>query len=148
MDKCSGAYGGGQAGALALSFAFGGAHLGRNALAQGARGMERLMYDLRTWGSVRRARSASEGGLVNVGQSLHHWLAPQRWASIPQGLRNAGFNYLPISAEFNSWMNSSTVVRNIVEVGFRGSVLGIYGAAPTAATGGAGGGGGGGCPRR
>ncbi len=46
--------------------------------------------------------------LREAGMSLHHWLIPQRWGAIPTAIRNAGFNYLPISAEFNSWMNGST----------------------------------------
>jgi hypothetical protein len=66
--------------------------------------------------------------LAANGQSLHHWLIPQRFAEV-----NAGFNYMAISAGFNSWMNGSTAFRTAVEWGFRGSVAGIYGAPLTAA---------------
>lgn len=39
---------------------------------------------------------------------------------------------MPISAGFNSWMNGTTALRTGVEWGFRGTVLGIYGAPVTA----------------
>jgi hypothetical protein len=45
---------------------------------------------------------------------------------------NAGFNYLPLSAGFNSWMNGSTALRTTVERSLRGVILGIYGAPITA----------------
>jgi len=44
------------------------------------------------------------------GRSLHHWLIPQRWNFVPQGLRNAGFNLLemprllPGNLGLNQWM--------------------------------------------
>ncbi len=31
------------------------------------------------------------------GKSLHHWLIPQRWTRVPQGIRNAGFNMIELS---------------------------------------------------
>jgi hypothetical protein len=49
--------------------------------------------------------------MQDAGQSLHHWLFPQRWDFIPQGIRNAGFNYLPVSTGLNSALNNSTVLR-------------------------------------
>jgi RHS repeat-associated protein len=136
VNTCSKAYGYGEWAGIGHSLAFGGAHLGRNALNQAGkggliRGVKRLINDGRTWGSVRDTWSLAAGGgqrwLRANGQSLHHWLVPQRFAKI-----NAGFNYLPISAGFNSWMNGSTGLRIFVEWGFRGSVLGIYGAPITA----------------
>ena len=124
VDKKSGMYRGGEWSGVALSLAFGVAHLGRNAAYQGGR----VFYDPRTWGRVRSVWSKAAGGLRPVGQSLHHWLIPQRWASV-----NAGFNYLPISARLNSWMGSTALRRIFAEGGFRAVVLGIYGAAPTTA---------------
>ncbi len=141
VDKCSGVYSGGEWAGTAVSVAFGAAHLGRNIVGQGGRsllrGAGRMAWDNRTWGTVRSVWSKAVGPLASEGQSLHHWLIPQRWKWVPQGLRNAGFNYLPISAGFNSWMNGSTAVRTGVEWGFKGVVAGMYG-------GFAGGGGGGG----
>ena len=136
VDKCSGAYSGGEWSGIGLSLAFGGAHLGRNALYQAGnnglgQGLRRLFSDGRTWNSVRDTWSRAAGGgqrwLAANGQHLHHWLIPQRAATV-----NAGFNYMPISAGFNSWMNGSTVLRRNVEWGFRSSVAGIYGAPVTA----------------
>lgn len=141
VNRCSSAYSNGEWGAIALSLAFGGAHLGRNALNQMGRagdlgtrvrrGVGRVFSDGRRWGSVRNTWSVAAGNgkrwLAENGQSLHHWLIPQRFAKV-----NAGFNYMPISAGFNSWMNGSTAFRTAVEWGFRGSVLGIYGAPLTA----------------
>jgi len=94
-------------------------------------GIERLAADSRTWNSVRDTWSRAAGGgqrwLASNGQSLHHWLVPQRFAEL-----NAGFNYMPISSALNSWMNGSTAIRTAAEWGFRGGVLGIYGGPATA----------------
>lgn len=72
------------------------------------------------------------GGLANNGASLHHWLAPQRWGAL-QGLTNAGLNYMPISAGFNSWMNGTTALRSAAEWGFKAAVLATEAAPATAA---------------
>jgi len=125
VNKCSGSYNAGEWAGIGLSLAFSVAHLGRNAAYQGAK---RVISDPRKWGTVRSAWSKAAGGLRPKGQSLHHWLIPQRWAKV-----NAGFNYLPLTARFNSWMNGSTALRVAVEWGFRGTVLGIYGAPVTVA---------------
>ncbi|MGN6869264.1 MAG: FG-GAP-like repeat-containing protein [Solirubrobacteraceae bacterium] len=126
VDQTSGLYSAGQWSGIALSVAFGVAHLGRNALYQGS--IRRLFSDPRTWGSVRRTWSTAAGGLKNVGQSLHHWLIPQRWFAV-----NAGFNYFPLSAGLNSWLGSTAARRFFGEGLLRGVVLGIYGAGPTTA---------------
>ncbi len=142
VNKCSSAYGNGEWGAIGLGMAFGGAHLGRNALYQMGkagglgerlgRGAGRLFSDGRSWNSVRDTWSLAAGNgqrwLAANGQSLHHWLVPQRFGKV-----NAGFNYLPLTAGFNSWMNGSTASRVAVEWGFRVGVAGIYGAPVTAA---------------
>jgi hypothetical protein len=130
IDKSSTAFKTGEVGGFALSATFGAAHLGRNAVMQMngslTKGVTRLLIDPRKWGTVRDMWSTTAGGGARVlqasGQSLHHWLIPQRVAQV-----NAGFNYLPISAGFNSWMNGSTAARWAVEKFFTASVLGIYG---------------------
>jgi len=124
VNKCSSAYGAGEWSGIGLSTAFGAAHLGRNAYLQMgvrgntrqrvARGMERLISDPRGWGSVRGTWSRAAGNgqpfLNQAGQSLHHWLIPQRF-----GNSNGGFNYFPLTAGFNSWMNGSTSTRVAIE---------------------------------
>jgi len=125
VDKCSGAYSGGELAGNAFSLGFGAAHLGRNLLAQGGK-LGRMAYDPRSWGRVRSQWSKATGGLKPKGQHLHHWLFPQRWAAVPPGIRNAGFNYLPLSAGFNSWMNGSTMTRSAAEWGFKAMGLSIY----------------------
>ncbi len=119
VNQCSSDYSNGEWSAVGLSVALGGAHLGRNALYQMGngglgRGVSRLASDARTWGSVRDTWSMAAGNgerwLAANGQSLHHRLIPQRFAQV-----NAGFNCLPISAGFNSWMNGSTALKNAVE---------------------------------
>lgn len=130
-DPCSNAYKGGEWAGTAVGLAMGGAHLGRNAIAQMGksgnllqrlgRGIGRLGRDNRTWGLVRSTWSKATGGLLNKGQHLHHAFFPQRWRWVPQSIRNAGFNYMPISAKFNSWMNGSTAARSFVEWGFKGA---------------------------
>jgi RHS repeat-associated protein len=126
VDKCSTGYGLGEFGGLANGLAMGGAHLGRNALSQMGkgglgRGLGRLAHDNRTWDSVRRTWSQANGGLRNNGASLHHTFIPQRWGFVPQGIRNAGFNYMPISSGLNSWMNGSTMTRQMAEWGLKGA---------------------------
>jgi RHS repeat-associated protein len=142
VDTCSAAYGYGEWGGVGLSVAFGGAHLGRNALNQMGRrgglidrlrrGIGRVGSDPRSWGRVRNSWSRAAGGgrpwLAANGQSLHHWFLPQRFAPV-----NAGWNYMPLSAGFNTWMNGSTPARVAAEWLFRAQVTGIYAAPVTAA---------------
>ncbi|MCW8167113.1 RHS repeat-associated core domain-containing protein [Verminephrobacter aporrectodeae subsp. tuberculatae] len=137
VDRCSSAYKNGEWTAIGMSVAFGEAHLGRNAvnqMGQGGlgRGIGRLVSDGRTWGSVRDTWSTAAGNgerwLAAHGVSLHHWLIPQRFKKI-----NAGYNYMPISAGFNRWMNGSTKGRKFVERGFRVAVVTIYSAPPITA---------------
>ena len=136
VNKCSRAYHNGEWSGIGVGAALGAAHLGRNAINQmGSRGLgqglRRLFSDGRSWNSVRDTWSLAAGGgqrwLARNGQHLHHWLIPQRFGQV-----NAGFNYMPISARLNSWMNGSTALRSAAEWGFRSSVAGIYGAPVTA----------------
>jgi hypothetical protein len=52
----------------------------------------------------RRFRTISREYWTRVGpangRSLHHWLIPQRWNWVPQGIRNAGFNLLELPRFF------------------------------------------------
>jgi RHS repeat-associated protein len=132
VNKCSGLYKGGEFAGFIHGLAMGGAHAGRNIFAQMGkrgnllsrlgRGTGRFFYDNRSWGSVRNTWSNATSGLNNTGRHLHHWLFPQR-SNISQGIRNAGFNYMPISNKFNTWMNGSTASRRFIERGFRGLVI-------------------------
>ncbi len=136
VNHCSGLFSAGKWTGTAIGVAFGAAQLGRTAAYQAGeaglgQGLRRLAFDNRSWGAVRgtwsRAAGEGEPWLKQAGQSLHHWLIPQAEKAIPQGIRNAGFNYIPISEGLNSWMNGSTVARRIVAGGMRGVILGIYG---------------------
>ena len=140
VNKCSGSYKGGEWAGMGVGMAMGGAHLGRNAVHQMgrtgglgqriARGVGRLGKDNRGWGSVRDTWSRAAGGgtrnLNSSGRSLHHWGVPQRW-----GGSNAGWNYVPISARLNSYMNGSTLMRQAADWAFRAGMAGAHGAIPT-----------------
>jgi hypothetical protein len=137
INACLTMYSAGSWTGTGLGVAFGAAHLGRNALLQAngsiTRGIGRLFYDGRTWGTVRSMWSEAAGGgtamLREAGQSLHHFLIPQRlmeWG-IPRGIVNAGINYFPMTAWANSMMNGSTLTRTAMEWGLKGVVGGIYG---------------------
>ena len=146
INYCSSSYRMGEGAAVTMSIVFGGAHLGRNAIYQMGkkgglrisfmRGFKRLKFDNRQWGSVRDSWSKAAGHgkrwLEANNQSLHHWLIPQRAKNIDIGIINAGFNYLPLTARFNSWMNGSTNARLFVEYMLKANIGGIYGASPTA----------------
>lgn len=93
-------YFGGQVAGTVHSIAMMGAGGGRNMVRQGS--FRRGFYDNRTWDSVRRTWSGSPPILEARRQALHHVIIPQRWTWVPQGIRNAGFNYMPM----NAWRNS------------------------------------------
>jgi RHS repeat-associated protein len=67
-----------------------------------------FFWNSRRFQAVSRAYWRANGPAN--GRSLHHWLLPQRWNFIPQGLRNAGFNLLelpkvlPGNLGLNQWM--------------------------------------------
>jgi len=67
-----------------------------------------LFYDPRKFTTISRAYWQTHGPAA--GRSLHHWLIPQKWTAVPQGIRNAGFNLLelpkvlPGRLSLNSWM--------------------------------------------
>ena len=71
--------------------------------------LQRFFYDPRTFPTISRQYWQQFGPAA--GRSLHHWLIPQKWTWIPQGIRNAGFNLLDMPAiagtsvgGLNQWM--------------------------------------------
>jgi hypothetical protein len=143
VNYCAGAYTGGQAVGILHSLAFGGAHLGRNAYMQmGARGslltrvergIGRLVTDTRGWKAVSDTWSRAAGGgarwLQNNGVQLHHWFRAQSL-----GGSNAAWNYMAISAKWNRIMGNGrqSLSQFMSYNAFRATVIGIYGAVPTA----------------
>jgi hypothetical protein len=105
VDFESNAYLGGQIVGTFHGFAMMGVNASANMLRQGS--VLRYFWDPRTWRSVVRTWSGSPASLKVNALSLHHVLIPQRWVLIPQGIRNAGFNYMAMSA----WRNSVTLNR-------------------------------------
>lgn len=43
------------------------------------------------------------------GKDLHHWLIPNRWKWVPQGIRNAGFNLIELPSGFNRWLGRGSL---------------------------------------
>jgi RHS repeat-associated protein len=126
VNKCSSAFNNGELGALGLSLAFGGAHLGRGAINQTTKmrsGLNRQFSDNRQWPSVQRTWSNNVGGYKGR-YELHHWFTPRS-----KGGSNAGWNYMPVSPKLNNMMSDGGWLYN----GFKASVLGLYGAIPTVA---------------
>ena len=120
VNKCTDAYSAGKYSAVALSLAFGAAHLGRAALNQG---VTRVFSDPRGWKAVQATWSRNVGGYRGQ-YELHHWFTPQS-----AGGSNAGLNYMAVSPWLNNAMGNGGLMYNA----FKGTVLGIYGAIPTAA---------------
>ena len=92
--------------------------------------LKRFFYDSRTFTTISRQYWQRFGPAS--GRSLHHWLIPQRWSWISQGIRNAGFNLLrlpkllPGSLGLNQWVGfamrwggTRMVVAVLVENGIR-----------------------------
>ena len=100
------------------------------AWAFGLHGIGRFFFNPRAFSTISRQYWARYGPAA--GRSLHHWLIPQRWTWIPQGIRNAGFNLLrlpkvlPGSLGLNQWLGFAIrwggyrrVVAFLVENGIR-----------------------------
>jgi hypothetical protein len=70
--------------------------------------VQRFFWDSRRFTTISRAYWRIHGPAA--GRTLHHWLIPQRWTWVPEGLRNAGFNLLQMpgimvgSLNLNTWM--------------------------------------------
>lgn len=81
--------------------------------------LRRLFYDnVGRWARVRYW-AAGEGA---QGRHLHHWLFPDRWKWVPNGLRQAGLNLMEVSRGLNSWMGAGPT-REIKEWIFRIAVM-------------------------
>ncbi len=114
VDLCSREYGAGEVAATVHSLALGGASVARGALAMGGssgtlpmkfmRGAGRFYTDTRQFSTVSRQYWAARGGAG--ASNLHHWLIPQRIATM-----NAGWNLMEIPMAANSWMGYSSVGR-------------------------------------
>ncbi len=61
---------------------------------------KQFFWNNRTYNAVRKAYWKANGPAN--GRSLHHWLIPQRWSRVPQGIRNAGFNLLELPPIINT----------------------------------------------
>jgi hypothetical protein len=132
VDRSGTAYSIGGWTGTGVGLALGGAHAGKNIVAQMGRqgslltrvgrGVSRFAWDNRSWGSVRSTWSRAMGGLRSSGSQLHHWLEPQRGLWL-RGFKNAGFNYVAISDGFNMWMNGTTGTRIFVEYLFKAGML-------------------------
>jgi hypothetical protein len=105
VDFSSNAYFGGQIVGTLHGLAMMGANAATNIARQGS--VVRYFWDPRTWKSVVRTWSGRPPILRANGLSLHHVLIPQRWTWVPAGFRNAGMNYMVMSA----WRNSVTLNR-------------------------------------
>jgi RHS repeat-associated protein len=92
--------------------------------------LQRFFWNPRTFKTISQ-QYWRQFGPANGG-SLHHWLIPQRWSWIPQGIRNAGFNLLRLpnismgSLGLNQWIGfalrwggSRMIVACLVENGIR-----------------------------
>ncbi|MDX2188017.1 MAG: RHS repeat-associated core domain-containing protein [Opitutaceae bacterium] len=119
-----------RAGGAALSYARGAFSAGG-----GLTRIGRFFYDNRAFRTTisREYWSGTSAG----GSSLHHWLIPQRWTWVPQGIRNGGWNLLELppmrgvfheSLGLNQWMGfarnwgsgaafQASAVENTIRVG-------------------------------
>jgi RHS repeat-associated protein len=99
--------------------------------------IQRFFWDPRKWDTISRAYWRQHGPAN--GQSLHHWLFRQSNMSIPEGIRNAGFNLLrmPKLINFpgglNTWLGfaarwggieafEAMVIENAIRAGIIGAV--------------------------
>ena len=127
VDKCSKSYAGGEAAGMAVGLAFGGATVGRHAVANGAKS---ILSEARTFSTVSRRWHKAWGG----GADLDHMFLP-RGSGV-----HAGWNLVPLSPYVNrvllnpqnfKWNN----LTRIIPYGLRGAAqvgtAGLYGAVPT-----------------
>jgi len=116
---------------------------GRMAAKSGGNSFTRFFYDPRPFRQVSTEYWASHGPAN--GQSLHHWLIPQRATRIPDGIRNAGFNLVQLPAMqgtfhrslgLNQWMGfarnwgpqarfNAGLVENTIKVGIPAAGAGV-----------------------
>jgi RHS repeat-associated protein len=123
VDSCSGSYGMGQAGGVAFSLAFGGAHLGRHALNVG---IKQFFRDPRAYSTVQKQWSRSVGGYKGS-YEVHHWYTAQA-----AGGTSAGWNLVTVSPWLNRAMADGGVAFQAFRAAFGGTYLAAAGAIPTA----------------
>jgi hypothetical protein len=123
VNKCSGGYTGGQAGAIGFSLALGGVHLGRHAANVG---FKQFFRDPRRYGTVQKKWSKSVGGYKGKYQ-LHHWFTAQS-----AGGTSAGWNLVAVSSKFNNMMGNGGFLFNAFKAAYIGVNLGAVGSIPTA----------------
>ncbi|WP_444956866.1 RHS repeat-associated core domain-containing protein [Microbulbifer sp. ZKSA002] len=123
VNKCSGAYAGGQLAGVGFSLAFGGAHFGRHAMNVGAK---KFVSDPRKYPTVQKQWSKSVGGYKGK-YELHHWFTPQS-----KNGTSAGWNLVPVTPSFNRRMSNGGILFNTFKGSLIGTYLGALGAVPTA----------------
>jgi hypothetical protein len=130
VNKCSGSYSAGKWSGAALGLAFGGATLGRNAVANG---VGSIFSEGRTFGRVSRRWHSAWGGA----EDLDHMFIPQSVADV-----NAGWNLIPLSPWVNRqllnpdsfmWNSVTQVIPYLARGLAQAGVAGLYGSVPTAA---------------
>lgn len=130
VDYCSTAYGVGGVAGMINSLAFGGVHLGRHAMANGAKS---LFHEVRTFGTIskRYHRQPWKGGY-----DLDHFFFANRKGQ--KGLWNNGFNLLPLTSRFNrqtlnadAWKKGRRWIPHALRGTVRAAVAGNYLAVPT-----------------
>jgi hypothetical protein len=130
VNYCSTAYKVGETAGILHSFIFGWAQLGRHALANGAKS---LYAESRTFGTVSRRWHKMWGGA----EDLDHFFHPN--VRGVRGWWNSGFNLLPLSPWVNrqllnpwAWKKAQRWIPQLLRGGAQATVLGTYGAVPTA----------------
>lgn len=88
-------------------------------------GIRRFFYNNVRSATARRTywdagRQAGLGGAN--GRDLHHWLWPDRWGKIPNGLRQSYLNFMELPSVFNRWMGRGRM-REVKEGVFRVGVI-------------------------
>jgi hypothetical protein len=130
VDKCSGSYGAGKWSGAALGLAFGGATLGRHAVANG---VGSIFSEGRTFGTVSRRWHGAWGSA----EDLDHIFIPQSVADV-----NAGWNLVPLSPWVNQqllnpdsflWGPLTQAIPYLARGLAQAGVAGLYGSVPTAA---------------
>jgi hypothetical protein len=81
--------------------------------------LRRMFWDnVGKWARVRYWKAGGGAG----DRALHHWMLPNRWMRVPNGLRQAGFNLMEILGRLNSWMGAGPW-RELKELVFRVGVI-------------------------
>jgi RHS repeat-associated protein len=99
VDRCADGYKYGEWAGIAHGVLMG----GKGLLKGGAQSMRTLFWNNVSAVKARRDIWRAVPGGAD-GRALHHWLIPDRWEFIPQGIRNSGLNLIPIYGPFNTWL--------------------------------------------